>query len=84
MEPDKEDQGPQKVGCLTTVLLWIFIGLPLLIVNGMSECLPRDAPTTAACDADKQADVLFWLIGFPLLCAFAGWLVYRTGKHMRK
>lgn len=47
----------------------------MLLVGGTAE-RTRSLPSTAACDAHNNIEVLFWFFGFPLLASLCGWLIY--------
>ena len=82
-EPEEIDRGHRRAGCLVALALWIVIGIPFFLFNVMGECLPRDAPTTAACDAERQWIGWFSVFGTPLLFGLIGWAVYRLRKRVR-
>jgi hypothetical protein len=72
-----------RAGCITALGLWILIGIPLFLLNLMGECLPRDAPTNAACYDQRHWIGWFSIFGVPIIFGFVGWLVYQWRKRYR-
>ena len=81
--PEGRWNGHRAAGCAAAFAIWLGIGLPMLFVSVMGECLPRNAPTMAACDAQKKIEVLFWLIASPIVASLLGWLVARAFRRDR-
>jgi hypothetical protein len=62
-------------------ILYTGIGLILAIPFLMGECLPRDLPGTAACDAAKRRDLAIYVLAF--LTAPAGAAAISRRKSAR-
>ncbi len=79
LDVDEETQGEEgdranrRAGCLVALSLWVLIGIPFFMLNLMGECLPRDDPNIAACDAERQWLGWFSIFGSPILFGLIGW-----------
>ena len=61
------------------VLVYLFLGgFVLFIPFAMGECLPRDTPATAICDAEKRTDVGVYLSAFFINLIAASVLTIRS------
>lgn len=70
------------VAALLVVLFYIGAGLLLSIPVVMGECLPRDDPMIALCDADKKREFATYLavfLGNFVVAAWFGWR--RSTRH---
>jgi len=76
--------GGGGTGCLGAALIYIPVTLLLSVPFLMGECIPRDAPNVAICDAQKRADLLVYT-GLFLLNPFVAsllvrWKTWRAGS----
>ncbi len=79
-EADRSDRG---AGCGVALSLWLLIEIPFFMLNLMGECLPRDDPNIAACDAERQWLGWFSIFGSPILFGLIGWAVSRWRRRGR-
>lgn len=70
------------VGWLSAIALWVFLGLPALIVVSMGECLLGTNIHHAECLTDQRLRFFITLLGAPLLAAAIGWFIYRWSKFL--
>jgi hypothetical protein len=61
----------------------ILLGLPVLAVSAMGECLPAGDEAVADCLAGKRIEFLALTFGLISLAAVVGWLTYRNQSQKR-
>lgn len=80
--PKDKNRFHRIVGCVAAVGLYLFVGLPMLALVAMGECLPRETQEALACDASKRWEFFAVLLVAPFVAAMSGWLMYRLSKFL--